>query len=228
MITLIHGDDTLASYQRLSERISQCRHQGLAVITRDASELNTATLRQEAGATDLFGARSCLVIKGLLSGPKSKQKETVIAALQELDHSELLLYEPKKLTDSLLKQLPQAKVETLNVNPVIFKFLDSLRPGNIGPILRGWTQLLGLGHQPDYVFAMITRQIRLLIQAKSGPSYLTLSAYPKRLITAQAGYFTLAHLLNLHGHLYQADKRLKTGLSPLPLEQLLLQFFYSL
>jgi DNA polymerase III delta subunit len=225
MITIIHGDDTLGSYQRLGELITEAKNKNLEVVQRDAGEINATTLRQETSATDLFGTSTCLVIKNLLGSLKSKSKEGLISALQKLSQAEILLYEPKKISETTLKQLPQAKIETINLNPLIFKFLDSLRPGNTRIIFRGWDQLLELGHQPEYILVMVVRQVRLLIQAKSGSSYLKLSAYPKRLVISQANYFTLNHLLDLHRELYQTDKRLKTGLSALPLEQLLLQFF---
>lgn len=228
MMTIIHGEDSLNSYKRLSELIENYKFKNIEVIVKDAGDLDVGTLRQETGSVDLFGTSNCLVIKNLLSGNKSKTKETLIDALKKMTNEEIVLYEAKKLTDTALKPFAKAKVEAFNISPVIFKFLDVLRPGNTRVILLGWNRLLELGHEPEYVFSMVVRQIRLLIQAKSGASYLKLSAYPKKLITIQANYFTLNQLLDLHHHLYETDKRIKTGLSPLPLDQLLLQFFYIL
>ncbi len=228
MITLVHGEDSLSSYQRLSELIEVAKGQGLEIIIKDASELSIATLRQESEGRDLFGARNCLVIKGLLSGTKSKQKDGLIGLLETLSDAEIILYEPKEITKTALKSLSKAKIELFAINQVIFKFLDVLRPGNNRVILQAWNRLLELGQEPEFVFSMVVRQIRLLIQAKSGASYLKLSPYPKKLILAQANYFTLNQLLDLHRHLYDLDKRLKTGLSSLPVDQLMLQFFYRI
>lgn len=227
MITIIHGEDTLSSYRRFTETIEGLRSNGLRLIIKDAGEIDQATLRQETGAVDLFGGSSCLAIKNLLSGVRSKQKEGLIAVLKKGSSAEIILYETKKLTETALKPFKGAKIEAFNINPVIFKFLDLLRPGNTRVILLGWNRLVELGHEPEYVYSMVVRQIRLLIQAKSGASYLKLSPYPKKLITAQANYFTLNHLLDLHYELYETDKRIKTGFSPLPLEQLLYQFFLN-
>lgn len=228
MITIIYGEDSLNSYKRLTDLIEIYKTRNLGVIIKDVGELDPASLRQETSSADLFGASSCFVIKNLLGGGKSKQKENLIESLQKISDAEIILYEPKKLSDAVLKQLPKAKVEAFNINPVIFKFLDLLRPGNTRVILLSWNKLIELGHEPEYVFSMVVRQIRLLIQAKSGASYLKISPYPKKLIISQANYFTLNQLLDLHRHLFNIDKRIKTGLSPLPLDQLLLQFFYLL
>lgn len=228
MITIVHGEDNLSSYKRLSELIENYNSKNIEVIVKDSADMDVGTLRQETGQSDLFGTSNCLVIKNLLSGIKSKNKDSLIESLKKMADGEVVLYEAKKLTETALKSLSKARVETFNINPVIFKFLDLLRPGNTRVVLQGWNRLLELGHEPEYVFSMVVRQIRLLIQAKSGGSYLKLSPYPKKLITLQANYFTLNQLLDLHHHLYETDKRIKTGLSPLPLDQLLLQFFYLL
>lgn len=225
---IIHGEDSLNSYQRLSELIELAKSRGLEIIIKEASELDPATLHQESGGSDLFGIRNCLIIKNLFSGPKSKQKDGLITALIKMTAVETILYEPKDISLTVLKPFTKAQIEAFNISPVIFKFLDILRPGNTRVILQAWNRLLELGHEPEYVFSMVVRQFRLLIQAKSGASYLKLSPYPKMLLTAQAGYFTLSQLLDLHHGLYRIDKRIKTGLSSLPLDQLLLQFFYSI
>lgn len=226
MIIIVHGEDSLNSYKRLAELIEIAKSSGLETIIKEASELDMATLRQESGGSDLFGAKNCLIIKNLLSGPKSKPKDSLIAALGKISEGEIILYEPKEITKTALKPFNKAKIESFDINQVIFKFLDTLRPGNTRVILQSWNRLLELGHEPEYVFSMLTRQIRLLIQAKSGASYLKLTPYPKKLILAQANYFTLNQLLDLHYRLYETDKRIKTGLSSLPLDQLLTQFFY--
>ncbi|HBC44714.1 MAG: hypothetical protein UX08_C0002G0019 [Candidatus Collierbacteria bacterium GW2011_GWB1_45_35] len=228
MITLIHGEDTLSSYKRLTELIEVSKTAQLEIVVKDASELDLAQLRQDTSIVNLFGVKNCLVIKNLLGGTKSKTKDALIQSIVTGSESEIILYESKKLTEAVLKPFSKAKIEAFNINPVIFKFLDSLLPENTQVILSGWNKLIELGHEPEYVFAMLVRQVRLLIQAKSGASYLKLSPYPKKLITSQATFFTLNQLLDLHNRLYQIDKRVKTGLSSLPLEQLLLQFFYSI
>lgn len=225
---IIHGEDSLSSYRRLGEIIETSKSRNLAVIVKEGSDLDLASLRQDTSSTDLFGVSNCLVIKNILGGSKSKQKESLIDYLKKAVDMEIVLYESKKLTDSVLKQFSKATVESFSINSVIFKFLDVLRPGNTRVILQAWNRLLELNHEPEYVFFMLTRQVRLLIQAKSGPSYLKMAPYPKKLITTQASYFTLNQLLGLHHRLYELDKRIKTGISPLPLHQLLLQFFYLL
>lgn len=223
---ILHGEDTTTSYRKLSELIEKYKNRGIEVIIKDAGELDPTGLRQLTQTTDLFGSTRCLVIKNLLGGVKAKQKELFIKILSAVDDMDVILLENKKISETQLKSFPKAVVETFTINPVIFKFLDILRPGNTRVILLSWNKLLDLGHEPEYVFAMLVRQIRLLIQAKSGASYLKIPPFPKKLVISQAEHFTLNQLLDLHHDLYEMDKRIKTGQSTLPLDQLLTQFFY--
>ncbi len=225
---IIHGEDIVSSYKKLTEVISECKKNQLEVIIKDAHELDPTSLRQESSATNLFGTTKCLVIKNLLSGNKAKSKDLLVKIVSKIQDTEVVLFEAKKVSASVLKTFPSAKVETSSINPVIFKFLDLLRPGNSQNVLSGWTRLLQLDHEPEYIFAMLVRQIRLLIQAKSGPSYLKMAPYPKKMITQQATKYDINHLLDLHQSLYEIDKKIKTGRSSLPLEQLLVQFFLKL
>lgn len=227
MITIIHGEDTNLAYKKLSEFLDQAKNRGLDVSIKESNEIDLTSLRQEVTSSGLFGADKFIVIKNLLSSSKAKQKDSIIKTINS-SICDIVLFESKKLSDTALKQIPKAKVETFNVSPVIFKFLDLIRPSNFKQILAGWNRLMELEHEPEYVFTMVVRQIRLLIQAKSGPSYLKLSAYPKKMIISQSALFTLPKLLDLHHRLYQIDKKIKTGSSPLPLDQLLVQFFLKI
>jgi len=63
MITLIHGEDTLSSYKRLTELIEVSKTAQLEIVVKDASELDLAQLRQDTSIVNLFGVKNCLVIK---------------------------------------------------------------------------------------------------------------------------------------------------------------------
>ncbi len=222
---IIHGEDTASSYKRLTEVIDSFKSDSFEVIIKDGSDLDPTGLRQEMQPSNLFGTEKCLIIKNLLSGSKAKSKDILLNTLSRSSGTNIVLFETKKISETALKPFSGAKIEPYNINPVIFKFLDLLRPGNTKSLLAGWNRLLVLNHEPEYIFIMLVRQIRLLIQAKSGPSYLKLSPYPKKLVTAQSALFDLSHLLDLHELLYAIDKKIKTGSSSLPIDQLILQFF---
>lgn len=225
---IIHGEDKVLSYKRLIAITEDFKNKQLEITTHEAASLDPTTLRQELSSTNLFGTAKCLIVKNFLSSTKSKSKDQLTKLLSSADGQEIVLYETKEIAATVLKTFPKATIENFKVNPLIFKFLDVLRPQNQRQINLGWKKLTEEGIEPEFVFAMVVRQIRLLIQAKSGPSYLKLGPYPQRLITSQSTNFTIEKLLNLHQQLYQIDLKIKTGLTPISIDRLLDNFFQKI
>jgi len=225
---ILHGEDANKSYGRLIILTEELKSKQIEVITYDATELDITHLRQEIGSSSLFGSTKCFVIKNLLSGTKSKNKDKLIDLINQETSHEIILWENKNLSATILKKFSKAKVEGFSISPVIFKFLDSLRPHNTQNILLSWKKLLNEGTEPEFVFAMSVRQIKLLIQAKSGPSFIKLAPYPTRLITQQATYFTLDHLLYLYKNLSDIDIKIKTGTGSNTIDNLLTNFFQKI
>lgn len=225
---ILHGEDANKSYGRLTVLTDELKEKQIEVTTQDASEVSITTLRQQMGSNDLFGVQKCFVIKNFLSSAKSKNKEKIIESLKNQSDHQIILWENKKLTATALKNFPKAKVEIFSISPVIFKFLDSLRPGNTKSILMSWKKLQEEGTEPEFVFAMLVRQFKLLIQAKSDSSYLKLAPYPAKLIANQATYYTLERLLNIYQHLYEIDLRIKTGKGGNTLDNLLTRVFQKI
>ncbi len=225
---ILHGEDANKSYGRLIVLTEELKSKQIEVITYDAAELDITHLRQEISSNGLFGSSKCFVIKNLLSGTKSKNIDKLVAVINQETNHEIILWENKNLSATILKKFSKANVESFSISPVIFKFLDSLRPHNTKNILLSWKKLLNEGTEPEFVFAMSVRQIKLLIQAKSGPSFIKLAPYPTRLITQQASYFTLDHLLYLYKVLSDIDIKIKTGTSSNTIDNLLTNFFQKI
>lgn len=225
---ILHGEDANKSYGRLVVLTDELKSTHYEVVIQDAQDIDITLLRQEIGSSGLFGSSKCFVIKNLLSGTKSKNKDKLIEVLTQTTDHQIILWENKGLTATALKKFPKAQTESFSISPVIFKFLDSLRPQNTKNILLSWKKLLSDGTEAEFVFAMLVRQFKLLIQAKTGPSFLKLAPYPARLITAQSHYFDQEHLLDLYERLFDIDVKIKTGSSGNSLENLLTNFFQKI
>jgi len=225
---ILHGEDAIKSYDRLSVLTQELKSKQVEVVTQDAEEIDITKLRQELGSSGLFGSSKCFVIKNLLTNTKSINRDKLLEVLNQVTDHEIILWENKGITAATLKKISKAEVEVFSISPVIFKFLDSLRPVNTKNLLLSWKKLLNEGTEPEFVFAMVVRQIKLLIQAKSGPSYIKLAPYPLRLITQQATYFSLDHLLDLYQKLYAIDVKIKTGVGGNTIDNLLTNFFQKI
>jgi DNA polymerase III delta subunit len=225
---ILHGEDAQKSYERLIALTEEFKSKQFAITTFDAVEIDITSLRQEIGSTELFGSSKCLVINNLLSGTKSKNKDKLVDVINQVTEHEIILWENKGLTPTVLKKFAQAKIESFAISPVIFKFLDSLKPNNTKTILLSWKKLQNEGTEPEFVFAMLVRQFKLMIQVKSGPSYMKLAPYPTRLISQQATYYQLDHLLDLYQKLYEIDVKVKTGVGGNTIDNLLTNFFQKI
>ncbi len=222
---IIHGDNILDSSKRLAEISDKYKLEGQQVVTLDASSIKIETLRQELSPADLFGNTSVVVLKGLLSGSKKKETEKIISFLKETDNKNLVLYETKSVHASTLRQFKTATVESFKVSIDIFRFLEKLNPRLKADLLENYKKITQDGAEPEFIFAMVLRQLRLLIQIKSGSASLKLPAFAITKLRSQASNFTDNHLLDLHSKLYDIEVSIKTGKTQLDLKTLLHHFF---
>ncbi len=104
---------------------------------------------------------------------------------------------------------------------VIFDAVDALGQRDGVKAARLLHNLLDHGNEPPYLFAMIVRQFRLLIQVKelaeAGLDHpdvaktLKLHPFPARKLYAQARNFSLDQLERIHCHLLDIDVQIKTS-----------------
>ena len=104
----------------------------------------------------------------------------------------------------------------------IFEMVDALGQRNGSTAMRLFHQLLSEGKEPLYVFSMVTRQFRLLMQARSlADQQAALPQVMKELslrhefvaskMVAQARNFTLGRLQGIYRDLQRIDVAVKTG-----------------
>ena len=104
----------------------------------------------------------------------------------------------------------------------IFEMVDALGQRNGSAAMRLFHGLLGEGKEPLYVFSMIARQFRLLLQAKSlAEQQAALPQLMKELglrhefvatkLLAQARNFSLGRLQGIYRELQRIDVAIKTG-----------------
>lgn len=221
---IIIGENTVESSKRLVEICDEYKAKGVAVNNFDQSELSLSKLRQELSPADLFGNTSFIVIKGLLSGAKSKNKDRLIDFLKKQTPQNVLLYETKNIHPSTARQFKGAVIENFKVELNIFKFVEKIIPNNSKSTLVAYNDLISKGAEPEYIFAMILRQIRLLVQIKTSPNLVTLPPFSQNILRSQAQKFTTENLLDLHQKLYQIEVGIKSGKNPLDLNSLLAHF----
>ena len=231
MLTILHGDNQITSRNRLITLIQEVKQRGQLVVTLVADKLESPQLEEALASQDLFGQEKLIVIEKLHSQPTGKRKKALIQLLVDTSKSPsspaIILWEKRPLTKTMLKKFPNAQVEEFKVSKQLWKFLDTL--GNRNMPLDKQLDLLEKSCQqedPHFVYLMIARQVRLLIQAKEG--YFSGAPFMISKLKRQASSFSLEKLLRLHRQLFEIDKQLKTSANLLDLKSLLDLFLISL
>ncbi len=224
---IIHGEDIVSARNRLNELIAAAGEKGLGVKRLTAKDLDLTTATQVLEATTLFGETPLIVIEGLFSLVKSKNKDSLLEFISRYQDRDLLLFEDKAIGPSALKPFVKAKPEEYKPAAIIFSFLDSLRPGGAAKSLKLLEDLESARQPAELTFAMLVRQVRLLIQALE-PSSLKMAPWQKTRLVSQARIFGEAKLLKLHNDLYHIDKNIKTGANPLDLSLQLMALIANL
>lgn len=224
---IIHGEDIVSARNRLNELIEVAKNQGLGVKRLIAKDLDLTTATQVLEAATLFGETPLIVIEGLFSLTKSKNKDSLLEFISRYQDRDLLLFEDKSLSPTALKLFAKAKPEEYKPAAIIFSFLDSLRPRAAARSLKLLEDLESARQPAELTFAMLVRQVRLLIQALE-PSSLKMAPWQKSKLVSQARAFGKENLLKLHADLYHLDKNLKIGANPLDLSLQLMNLIANL
>jgi len=218
MTIILHGENTIKSRDRLVELITELKAKTQNVIRLDAKKIELPQLEEILLKTDLFGNEETLVIEELHSLPKSKKKDALINLIANNREKSLILWEKRDLTATMLKKIPEAKVEQFKLTNALFSWLDLFHQQT--PIKQNLIALKqAVKNNGDYMcFIMLARQISLLIAVKDG-GQLKLAPFMIGKLKKQAQSFSLEQLLNLHQRLFELDQQMKASKNFLNLDQ---------
>lgn len=227
---LIHGDNTVQSRNYLSQLLTTAKQDGKEIHQLVVTTVQLKDLEILSGTGSLFGTPQLIVLEEIHSLPKSAKKESFIQFLVKNLHADfdLIVWEKKSLTPTMIKKFPQAIVKEFKTSRYLFKWLDSLN-GTHKNHSQQW-QLFHQAIESDgefMCFSMLVRQIRLLIQVKegypiSGPPFIV------QKLRTQTATFKLSQLISIHQHLHDLDQKQKTSSGLLSLEQELDLLFLNL
>lgn len=217
MITILHGDNIVQSRKTLVEIISSAKNNNKKVVRLDAKKLILPDLEQTLGSDNLFGESKIIIIEALHSLARSK-KRTAFITLIANSQSEIVLWEKKAITASNLKAFSKANVKNFKLTNTLFSWLDSLQSGQTPKLKMFHIAIKNNGEQ--MCLAMLSRQIRLLIQAKEnqkikGPPFMISK------LKRQVQSFNLNKLTQILQQLYQIDKEFKTSQNQLSVSKTL-------
>lgn len=225
MFTLLHGDNTEGSRTELI--LLKTRF-----LDREIREINgrTASLTQLIQALEsssLFGTGVLVIVERLLGS--LGRKTSLIKEYAEVfsghhGESDIILWEDKEIGAGTIKLLgPRLEIRVFKTSPIIFRFLDTIRPGGKGQSLVLLTQSLDKD-VPERIYSLLVKRIRQLIMAKEGIIPEGIQSWQAGRLTSQAKLFTMEKLQDMHTKLHRYETSLKSGLSPYTMEQILKLF----
>lgn len=221
---ILYGDNTTASRAQLVKLMDAARANHKEIVRVEAKRLDPASLQDVLGSATLFGTPRLIVIDELHSLPKSKKKDVLLDAVAQIstqldDQTELIIWEKRALTATMLKRFGNVSATEFKLSSALFKWLESISPQkNTKP-----TQLTlfhqALAQDDTFMcFAMLTRQVRLLLQARDG-GVIKGAPFMIAKLKKQAQLFSLEQLLKLHARLLEIDLEEKSSSRTLSLEQ---------
>lgn len=225
-MVIIHGENISKSRQKLTDLVTSYKAQNSDIIFIPGKSLTSSLLEEQLGGDSLFGTPRVLVIEELHSLPESAKKKHLIAQLAQTQ-TEVILWEKRLLTATMLKKFPKATVETFKASSVLFQWLDMLGTSNDKKRMLSDLHTIVKDESAHFCFTMIARQIRLLLSALDD-GQLTGAPFIIAKLRKQAQRFKLPQLLALHKKLLEIDFRQKRSLSKLTLEQELDLFVLSI
>jgi hypothetical protein len=223
---ILHGENTLQSRNQLLKYTAAAREQGKLIQHVDAKSLDRPSLEQLLGSESLFAEPKLIVIEELQSLPKSKKKDELIDMLgqragESSETIELIVWEKRDLTATMLKKFPSAQTEQFKLSSSLFTWLDSLSGQKNTAQTKRMIELLDKALQSDgdfMCFSMLTRQIRLLIQTKDN-ALGNMAPFMIGKLKKQGTTFTFDQLLNIHHRLLTLDTQQKTSTTRLSMSQ---------
>jgi len=166
---LIHGDYHVQSRQFLSNLLLDLQNKGAEVIQLDGEKITINDLVQASSNNSLFSSRSTILIENLLSRKKSKETEKLWQYLKDYQgQTEIILWEKKAIGKILQRNLPtKTTVKEFKTPMLVFKLVEQINPNSKSQALTNLETVLQKA-PAEFIFAMIIRQIRSLLQIKFG------------------------------------------------------------
>lgn len=212
---LIHGQNLVLSRKFLTEKIKEFSGE---IIRLDGEKIDLTELKQTLESGSLFGKDKLIIVENLFSRRPSIIKDELIEYCRLSHPTNLIIWEGKEIDGRKLRSIPPQNVNHFALNKVIFKFLDSISPGNQKVTLNFYHQCLPQD-PPELIFYLLSQRIRDLIIIKDlgEEGIARLAPWQKKKLAYQAKRFTLEQLSALYRELLRIDWEQKTGRAPLDL-----------
>lgn len=213
MLTLICGEDSVASRQKLQELKEKYKAQGYSINEVSAGDVPDLLSNAE-GVTNLFGQESIYIVEKLSSKYKGRTKTPFKEAVQEIAKStsiHLIDWESGKSAYELsaLKRISTAFYEA-KPSQSIFQLLDNCYPGNLKSFLRSIDEV-NKTQDIGFIYALICKHVRKLILAQADALDNKTPPWQRGKLKTQASQWDEKSLIKFYEGLARIDISMKTS-----------------
>lgn len=204
-IIVLHGDDTLKSYERLKKFIDTARSRSWEVSFLDES---TAPITENLSAISLFGSERFFILRDIKKFGK-KEITWLNKKYKELAGN-LIIYHEGELGKTFLNSLPEPKIEEFKLPKILWSFLELLHPGAGASSVRQFHKVIET-EPVEFVFTLMARQLRDLYWIKIDSISTGFPSWKIGKLRNQASRFSIEKLQEIIGLLADIDIKVKTG-----------------
>lgn len=189
--------------------------------TQFLEPLNQQNLENRVANLSFFPEKKLFVAKNVFSkqlkmGRVAENLKKVLSKLPQFlgDNDFLFLEDDSQKIKHYQKYFLKAKYQRYKISAYLFAFLDSFFPGNLSRCYLNWQKTL-LKNPAELAIFMFRRRLRelLAISASVLPGHY--QSWQLSKLKSQLNKWETNQLINIYKSLYNYEKSLKTGLSPL-------------
>lgn len=220
MVTILHGNNQVASRNRLVELREEAERKESHVVNLDGKRTDFEQIKIATSTPSLLGQESRVFVEEYFSGKGGNK------AVGEISGT-VVFWEPREIARSHLTNLPKNwKLELFSIPRSVFQFLESLAPEKAKSNINFLHQVLSQ-NSPEILLPLLAWHIRQLIWVKEDSDAMNAPGWKKQKLENQAKKFKLEELYGLHEKLITLDRDIKTGSVGLPLSSSLDLVFAS-
>jgi DNA polymerase III delta subunit len=214
---VLHGDNQVESRRKFVSFLTEGKQKGFEIKQVDGRTVTKAQFLTLSRSQSLLGASLLLACENLFSDNK-KGVEIASEAAKNKD-AVFIFWEGKKLPANQVKRLEKLfPVHEFKIPASTFRFLESLGKSHSKKAVLDLLHMSLKNSEPEFIFTMLARQIRLLLWAKLDPDTLDVPSWQKEKFVAQAKNFSVENLVGLHAKLLDIDRQNKLSRLPEGLE----------
>ena len=216
MLTIICGEDTVASRAHLQEEIETYRKNNYEILPISPEQLSEIP-QEHSESLSLFGLKKAYIVENLNKTLKRGSSDRLLATLNALKDTHLLIWEDG-VSKRELKLQKVGSIKEFKAGENIFKLLDSCYPENLSAFVK-MLDTLATPQNEMFLFIMLQRHMRNLVLVAMDKPPASLQAWQVGKLRGQSSRWNTNSLVDFYDKLIKLEIGLKTGSSSYSLKR---------